>query len=69
MGFTRELTNDNHVHRLVIIADAHGWDVREEEDSAVVRLVHRTDWHRVERDVWLFDVKALRLNTGTLVAT
>jgi hypothetical protein len=30
-------------------ADAGGWDVKEERGSQVVRSVHYTDWHRVER--------------------
>jgi hypothetical protein len=36
---------------------ASGWDVIEEEDSIVVVRVHRDDWHRVERDFLLFDLK------------
>lgn len=61
MALERELTSDSHVHRLVIIADADGWDVREEEDATVV---HRTDWHRVESDVRLFDIRAAGLTSG-----
>jgi len=26
-----------------------GWEVREEQDSQVIRSVRYTDWHRVER--------------------
>ena len=33
----------------------------EEEDSAVLRRVHRKEWHRVERDIHLFEISALTL--------
>lgn len=29
--------------------EGSGWEIREEEDSRLVRQVHYTDWHRVER--------------------
>jgi hypothetical protein len=61
MALRRELANQDHVHRFVIVADADGWEVREEEDANVIHRVHRTDWHRVEMDVRLFDVKAIGL--------
>jgi hypothetical protein len=61
MLLNRQLTNQGHVHRLVIAQDLEGWEVREEEDSAVLRRAHREDWHRVEMDTWLFGVKALEL--------
>lgn len=57
MRLRREPTDDDQMHRLVIVADDDGWEVREEEGSAVVSRVHRTDWDRVERDVRLFDAK------------
>jgi hypothetical protein len=48
--FTRELTQAGHVRRFTIREDAgHGWEVREEQDSQVVRHVRYDDWHRVER--------------------
>ena len=58
MSLTRDLINHEHVHRLVVTPDLEGWEVREEEDSAVVRRTHRGDWHRVETDIQLFDIKA-----------
>ena len=30
-------------------ADSSGWEVREEEDSQILRSIRYTDWHRVER--------------------
>jgi hypothetical protein len=61
MGPARELTVANHIHRLVIVADAYGWEVREEEDASVISRVHRSDWHRVEMDVRLFDARAMNV--------
>ena len=29
--------------------DSSGWEVRDEQDSHVIRRVLYTDWHRVER--------------------
>ena len=50
--FTRELTHSGHVRRFSIReARGHGWVVREEEDSRVVRQARYQDWHRVERAI------------------
>jgi len=38
-----------------------GWEVREEQDSQVIRSVRYTDWHRVERARMAFASQALRL--------
>jgi hypothetical protein len=40
---------------LTITQVADGWWVREVRDYKVVRLIHYTDWHRVERSVQLFE--------------
>jgi hypothetical protein len=48
--FKKELTQAGHVKRFSIREDGgHGWEVREEQDSQVVRKVRYDDWHRVER--------------------
>jgi hypothetical protein len=47
--FEKELTNAGHVRRFSIGEAGEGWEVRVEQDSTVVRRVHYTDWHRVER--------------------
>jgi hypothetical protein len=60
MGLRRELPDDNQNHRLVIVAHANGWEVREEDGTEVLSRVHRTDWDRVERDVQLFDARSTR---------
>ena len=57
----RHLVNREHSHCFVVVADANGWEVREEQDRLVVRAVHRDDWHRVERDRLLFDLKVRSL--------
>ena len=61
MSLNRDLTNDGHVHRFVVTQNHKGWEVREEEDSIILRAAHREDWHRVERDIRLFDIRALAL--------
>ena len=61
MSLDRHLISNGHVRRFVVTSDLEGWEVREEEDSAVLRRAHRDDWHRVERDVRLFEIKALAL--------
>ncbi len=38
-----------------------GWDVREEQDSRVVRRVVYHDWHRVERASLSFSLEARAL--------
>lgn len=57
MELLRQQSEDGRVRRLVVTPDASGWEVREEEDSAVVRRVHRADWHRVERERRLFEAR------------
>ena len=55
----------DRLHNIVLRADVgiteQAWEVREEQDEAVVRVVHRADWHRVERDRLLFDLRARAL--------
>ena len=61
MSLARRLINQERVHLFVVTRDARGWEVSEEEDSAVLRRVHRKDWHHVERDIRLFEINALAL--------
>jgi hypothetical protein len=49
--FATELTQIGHTKRF-IVRDAGpegGWEVRIEQDSALIRRVCYKDWHRVER--------------------
>lgn len=48
-GFIKSLKYHGHERRFSIQATGGGWEVREEEDSRVVRQIRYTDWHRVER--------------------
>jgi len=41
--------------------DASGWEVREEQDSHLIRSARYTDWHRVERARMTFLRQALTL--------
>ena len=41
--------------------DTSGWEVREEENSHVIRQVQYNDWHRVERAMMAFALEALTL--------
>ena len=59
--FTKELKQAGHSRRFTIQeAPGEGWEVREEADSRLVKVVQLRDWHRVERrrklleatDVW-----------------
>jgi hypothetical protein len=60
--FTRELRQAGHVRRFTIReAAGDGWEVREEQDSQVVRHVQYRDWHRVERARMRIDLEVLAL--------
>jgi hypothetical protein len=61
MSLRRELINSGHSHRFIVMSDVNGWEVREEEDSRLIKRVHREDWHRVERDTRLFEMTARTL--------
>ena len=48
--FAREFRKADQTRRFTITdAGITGWEVREEQDSQVVKSVLYTDWHRVER--------------------
>ncbi len=48
--FARELRKDDHTRRFLIEEKGTGgWEIRVEEDDAVLRRICYTDWHRVER--------------------
>jgi hypothetical protein len=47
--FTKHLRNAEHTRRYSIAPTATGWEVREEQDSEVIKRVEYHDWHRVER--------------------
>ena len=43
------------------VCTGQGWEVREESDREVVRLVRYRDWHRVERARMRIDAEVLAL--------
>jgi hypothetical protein len=60
--FKKELTNAGHIRRFTIReAGGHGWEVREEQDSQIVRRVRYDDWHRVERALTTMREQVLEL--------
>ena len=62
MIFARYLSSQGHTRRFLVERDALvGWAVREEADDQVVRLSRYRDWHRVERMMALFELKASAL--------
>ena len=69
--FEQELTNAGHVRRFEIRSHgADGWEMRVEQDSAIVRRQQYTDWHRVERALTLFAIEVAELeNAGWKVRT
>ena len=40
--------------RLTVTRERQGWEILEERDNRVVRRVHCSDWHRVERTIGMF---------------
>ena len=60
--YKRSLRNDGHTRRFQIIAAGQsGWEVREEQDSHVVRAKIYDDWHRVERARTFFQAEVITL--------
>jgi hypothetical protein len=60
--FEQCLTHGGHTRRYRIKArGGEGWEVLEEQDSAVVRAKVYDDWHRVERARTVFEAEILQL--------
>lgn len=56
--FARELHQAGHTKRFLVRSNAErGWEVREEQDSTVVKRVWYSDWHRVERALQAFALR------------
>ena len=63
--FAQELTHAGHVRRFEIRSQgADGWEMRVEQDSAIVRRQQYTDWHRVERALTLFAIEVAELESA-----
>jgi hypothetical protein len=59
--YARFLRKADETRRFTVSDANTGWEVREEENSLVVRHVLYTDWHRVERAMMAFTLQALSL--------
>jgi hypothetical protein len=60
--YARVFRKANHTHRFTITSTrTSGWEVREEQDSRVIRSARYTDWHRVERARMTFAREAMTL--------
>jgi hypothetical protein len=56
--FAKELRCAGHIRRFSIRdAGPSGWEVRDEHDNRVLKHVHYTDWHRVERALSMFTLQ------------
>lgn len=58
MRIERSVMFQDQAIRLLVTKCDQGWQVREEQGSLVLLDVIRDDWHRVERDLRLFEMKA-----------
>ena len=68
--FAKELRQAGHIKRFTISeAGSEGWEVRVEQDSEVVRRVHYTDWHRVERAVLMLSLQVSELQDNGWLET
>ena len=60
--YVRILRNAAHVRQFTIrISTPSGWEVRDEQDSRILRSRLYSDWHRVERAKLTFAFEAIRL--------
>ena len=62
--FARELTQTGHTRRFIVDAAPDGWEVRIEQDSAVVTRACYSDWHRVERALNAISEQVNQLKEG-----
>ena len=60
--YTRHFQKASHTRKFTITSTgASGWEVRDEQDSRVIRWVRYRDWHRVERARMAFALEAALL--------
>jgi hypothetical protein len=53
--FAKQLHRGGHTRKFSIRdRGASGWEVRDEHDDRVLKHVHYSDWHRVERALNMF---------------
>jgi len=51
----KQQTHEGHKPQIVVVRTDHGWEVREQRDETIVRVIRHADWHRVERSVLLLE--------------
>jgi hypothetical protein len=61
MIFIRRFSSEGQTRVFLVARDLDGWAAREEENNRTIKVVHCQDWHRVERLIALFDLKASEL--------
>ena len=60
--YSRSFQKASHIRKFTITSTgASGWEVRDEQDSRVIRWVRYRDWHRVERARMAFALEAALL--------
>ena len=62
--FIKELKQAGHSRRFTIKEAGDGWEMREEADSHLVKVVQYRDWHRVERAQKPIDQEVSKLEDG-----
>jgi len=63
--YTRRFQKATHTRKFSITSTgASGWEVRDEQDSHVIRWVRYRDWHRVERARMAFALEAEQLEAS-----
>ena len=56
---------ESPIRRCTITRAPRGWEVNEEEDSQVVRRLHCSEWHQVERAVAIFALQGDEIRHST----
>jgi hypothetical protein len=62
-AFAKSIKKADHTRRYTIQPTPVGWEVREEQDSRVVKRACYHDWHRVERARRAFAIEVLNLRS------
>ena len=63
--FAKELYRAGHTRKFSIKdMGMSGWEVRDEQDDRVLKAVHYTDWHRVERAMSMFNLQIDELESS-----
>ena len=69
MRISHSFSDNGHAIQLDVIHQSRGWEVRHQEDGETTRDVVYNDWHRVERAISAFDLKAAALRQHVLEET